>query len=367
MNIKKFTDFSLTENIDTEEIEKELDEEQLENEEDKADVETPSEEGLPFDSDLDEIGDDASEEDDANDSNLSDYTDYTKFSNKENTPIKNEAIETIASGSKIVIINGCEPDSDINKKTEEFKSKFDGETKEIYLYQLNIQSAKKQEPKDGMMQVYEAIENADAIILACQINKGKLSESLEIAISRIKNFYKKEELKNKIFGAIIIGSDDKVKNDLILTALNDFHMVICGDCLFFSNDKSSSNMTKMIDSITSLSKATALINKGDDIEDVIVDDIKPYDEFSDLDTEKEEDTEEDNYVDSLKDDLSIDDDNEPEEEKEEDLEDSEEEEERLIDNENGTITQIHKGEKVTENKEVEEEIEILTFDKFFDK
>jgi multimeric flavodoxin WrbA len=381
MNIKKFTDFSLNENENKEE----KIEDKIEDIKDAHnDVTAPSEEVIPIESDLDEVGDDSTEEVESTDSELADYTDYTAFDAPKDVA-KNESLDIPSTGCKIVIINGSEPDSEIDKKTEEFKTKCGGDCKEIHLYQLNIQSPKKQEPKDGMAQVYEAIEGADAIIFACQVNKGKLSESLETAIARIKGFYKKEELKNKIFGAIVVGNEEKVKNDLILTALNDLHMVVCADCLCFANDKSSSNLTKMIDSITTLANATALIKKTDDIAPVAPistpseDDIKSYGEFADV--EQTEDPEEnglpmeepilnedpieasaeeenDDYVEGLKDmsDFAIGD--EPEEV-------AGEEEERLIDNQDGTITQIHNGEKVTESIETEQEI--LTFDKFFKK
>lgn len=362
MNIKKFSDFSLNENIEDsiadsniEEAEKEeATEEAIEdNIENKEDVSEPSEDGLPFSSDLSDIGEEANDEEEFNDSNLADFSNFNSKKNESITPIEK------TGGCNIVIINGCEPDSEIDKKTAEFKTKCAGECKEIYLYQLNIQTAKKQEPKDGMMQVYEALEFADAIVFACQIVKGKLSESLEIAISRIKNFYKKEELKNKVFGAIIIGNDEKIKNDLILTALNDFHMVVSGDTLSFSNDKGAVNLTKMIDSITKLASATALID--DEVESKDDSDIESFDKFTKSEEKEEKNEEDDDYVNKLKGmtDLSLEDEEEKEEEKEE-KEETSEEEERLIDNENGTITQIHKGEKVTENV-------ILPFDKFFDK
>jgi len=362
MSIKKFKEFSLKENkeeeIETTEIPFDKDDEHLDDtvkdkiieEEPTSDDEHLDDEHLDDEDDIDEV------------ETETEFPDYDTFSKKEEFI---EAPKSSEGGCKIVIINGCEPDSEIDKKTEEFKSKCGCECKEIYLYQLNIQGVKKQEPKDGMTQVYEAIEQADAIILACQVNKNKLSESLETAISRIKNFYKKEELKNKIFGAIVIGNEEKIKNDLILTALNDFHMVISSDCLCFSNDKS--DMKKMISSITTLAYATSLINKSGEITDK-----------EQLEDPEENSFEDDDYIDSLKDDsdISIDDeelndehlddehlddehlDGEITEEETTDDKSTEEEEERLIDNQDGTITQIHKGVKTTES------FEILPFDKF---
>lgn len=259
----------------------------------------------------------------------------------------------------ILIINGCEADSPVYKKTEEFKKKCGTSCKEIHLYQLNIQNTKKNEVKDGMVQVYEAIDNADAIIFACNSNKGKLSDILETAISRIKNYYKKGELKNKIFGSIVIGNEEKVKNDLILTALNDLGMVVCADCLCFCNDKSTSNIAKMVDSITSLINATSSMRtvyddnatdfksfddfEKEDQKEEITDvphetsDIEEVSDFSDLESIDEP------VEDSIEDQESID--------QEENVSDSEleEEEEKLIDNGDGTITQIHKGEKIKES------------------
>lgn len=356
MNIKKFSNFSLNENVEN----NETIEDKIEDIKDAHKGTTPSEEAMPFSSDLSEVGDPTeAEKDDMDDqTNLSDYTDFNSYETKD--PFKkNESITS--SGCKIVIINGCDPDSEIDKKTEEFKSKCGVECKEIHLYQLNIQTPKKQEPKDGMQQVYDAIECADAIILAFQVNKGKLCDSLEIAISRIKNYYKKEELKNKIFGAIVIGNEEKVKNDLILTALNDLHMIVCADCLCFC-DKSS-DMKKMIDSITTLSNVTAMINTMPEEMEKEEDNFKTFDEFSDEAQEPDDkglpEEEGDDFVDSLKHMSNFtDEDNDAEEE-------VAEEEDRIIDNENGTITQIQDGEKVTENKE-RFDFEIKPFDKFFE-
>lgn len=393
MSVKKFTEFSLKENKEDNMKDKIEDMKKSHSEVNSIENE------IPFDSDLEEVEgeddiEDVDKEDDTTDSFLSDYSDFSDFGKEKD--IKNKNVinneSNISSGTKIVIINGCEPDSEIDKKTEEFKSKCGADCKEIFLYQLNIQSPKKHEPKDGMQQIYNELENAHAVVFACTSNKSKLSDNMETAIARIKNFYKKEELKNKIFGAIIIGNEDRVKNDLILTALNDFHMVVCADCLCFCNDKSTSNLSKMMDSITTLSNATALIKSkidgniidnegGDDDINInnIEDEIKPFDEFidteqtedpkevglpDDMNMEKESESESDDYVDSLKNDfdLSVDADDETEEDKLED--DAIEDEERLIDNQDGTITQIHKGEKVTENKKIAEDFNIIPFDKF---
>lgn len=306
-------------------------------------------------------------------SSLPDETqEITNDSVSDITPIENSAPKT--SGN-ILIINGCEHDSPVYKKTEEFKKKMGCECKEIHLYQLNIQTPKKQEPKDGMMQVYDEIEKADAIIIACQAVKGKLSDILENTLDRIKNYYKKGELKNKVFGSIIIGNEDKIKTDLVLTALNDLGMVVCADCLFFSNDKSSSNISSLVDSISSLANATASIRNSVQSTDNIIEDdklvpsnnIKGFGDYIDTkDEESDEDElfddeesneDEDEFLNDLKKNSNLNDTNEIES----DETPVEEEEDKLIDNQDGTITQITKGEKIKESLS----FDIIPFDVFF--
>src|SRR6478735_8127576 len=107
--------------------------------------------------------------DEINNDESSSLSDETQVNSDE--PVSDIApIETSIpkTTGNILIINGCEHDSPVYKKTEEFKKKMGCECKEIHLYQLNLQTPKKQEPKDGMMQVYDEIEKADAIIIACQ-------------------------------------------------------------------------------------------------------------------------------------------------------------------------------------------------------
>jgi multimeric flavodoxin WrbA len=374
MDIKKFSNFSLKENKEQEEIENK--------EDNMSDVSEHSEDGIPSETDLDNIGEDEDEDEDE------DQTSEVDNYSGDILP-KNESME--ATPTQFVIINGCEADSEIDKKTEEFKNKIGvDKCKEIFLYQLNIQTPKKQETKDGMMQVYSALENASAVIFACHVNKNKLSDSMENAIARIKNFYKKDELKNKVFGAIILGtSDEKIKNNLILSALNDFKMIVSGDCFFFANDKIKPNMAKLVDCIKTLSDATCIINSGcydEDKEDDTISDIKPFGEYID-EEQLEEPTEnsfEDEIENELEDELEDESENEMGDEDESENEDdseniytpfgdgsdvdieseedeSEEEEEQIFDNEDGSITQIHKGKKVVES------IKILNFEDYFKK
>lgn len=322
MKLKSFNNF-LIEDVKSEE--------KIENK-----IEDTEDKKLPF-----EPNEEDNEELEVEEKETSEISDYNKFNNSQNLPTE---------CCKIVIINGCSSDSDLEKMTSKLIEKYNCE--EIFLYHLNIQSHKKQEPKDGMMQVYKALECADAIIFACETTKGKLSDIMETAITRIKNHYSKGELKNKVFGCLVLGNEEKVKSDLVLLALNDLHMIVCSDCLCFYG-KSSENTDKMMKSIQSLSIATSMLRNPE--ETLSSDEIKTFDEFDEK--EELEEPEEKSFGNSFVDDMKS------EMEDNEDLEDedneTEEEEERLIDNENGTITQIHKGEKITEN------IDILSFDDFF--
>jgi multimeric flavodoxin WrbA len=331
--VQKFRDFSLKENKDLVEDENILDNEEI--------------------SDLENNDSDDDSDDDSEIENIEEFIEDENDEDVENEDVLLQDVDLDTNGGdslntkgSVVIINGCEADSEIDKKTSDFISKY-GECKEIFLYQLNIQSPKKQEPKDGMLQVYSAIETADAVIFACQIIKNKLSDSMEIAIERIKNFYKKEELKNKVFGAIILGaSDEKIKNELILTALNDFHMILSGDCLFFANDKSKSNMAKMVDTVKTLTDATAIINSGnyDETETEETSEIKPFDEF--IDSEQTEDPDEQSFG---GDDLGG----------EEDFESGDDETETDLEDEEEDSYSDESGDELSES--------LLSFDKFFKK
>jgi hypothetical protein len=144
-------------------------------------------------------------------------------------------------------------------------------------------------------------------------------------------------------------------------------------------------MAKLVDSIKTLSDATCIINSGcydEDKEDETISDIKPFDEYID-EEQLEEPTEnsfEDEIEDELEDENELEDDSEniytafgdgsdvdietEEDESEEDEseeDESEEEEEQIFDNEDGSITQIHKGKKVVES------VKILNFEDFFKK
>lgn len=102
---------------------------------------------------------------------------------------------------KVVILNGCLPESEVSKKLEIFKSNFKGETKEVFLYQLNIKAT---ESRDGMDVIYQEVAETDAILVACE---SELDKTLELAVNRMKTKFVNSELENKIFGAILEGDD----------------------------------------------------------------------------------------------------------------------------------------------------------------
>ncbi len=365
MKIKDFKSFTLneetaetTEKETKDEVEKT--EEKEESASDSTGDSTPSEDEVLAPSDkLEDVGEDVAEfadgEDGEENTPLEDYTDYEDYKETDATPTNP------GQCCKIAIINGCEVDSEVSKKIGALKDKCGDSCHEIHLYQLNIQTPRKNEPKDGMMQIYDHIEGADAIIIACQATKGKLSEMMETAISRIKAHYQKDELKNKVFGALIIGNDPKIKHEIVSIALNDLGMVICPDCMCFCGDKEKFDPTKMMASISSLASATASLRCGESCEkeEPAKEDIKSFDDYKGGDDEAEET---DDYVDELKKDADF-------TEEEEDVESNdgtdndsdvttEEEENRVIDNQNGTITIIDKEGEITET------FDIVSFEDF---
>lgn len=311
---------------------------------------------------------------------------------KESVDIDTNSDSIGNSPISILVINGCEHGSDVEKKIEEFQNKIADccSIIEIPLYQLNIQNTKK-DVKDGMVQIYNALEKANALIIACEVNKGKMSDQLETAISRIKNYYTKNELKNKIFGSIILGNDEKVKNDMVLTAINDLSMIVSADCFFSAGKDSNSNIKTFSETIKSLSNlmipVSDIENEGTDIEtdieisdsgleeieneneteienelnndaDVDVDtdiDIKNFDEFTEnSDSESDSDSDSEDKDIEFK---SFDEFNETENDEDAETETIEEDEERLIDNQDGTITQITKNDTIKEST-------ILSFEQF---
>jgi hypothetical protein len=132
---------------------------------------------------------------------------------------------------KVIILNGCEPESEISKKLEIFKKNYEGEIKEIFLYQLNI---KPVEQRDGMDVLYAELEDTHAILVACET---EISKTMEATISRLKSHYVNGELENKIFGAILIG-EDLIEKELVSTAF-EMGMITSANCFSTISDTSA--------------------------------------------------------------------------------------------------------------------------------
>ena len=262
-----------------------------------------------------------------------------------------DGVDTVG-GCKIVIINGCEPETPVDAKTDELKEKLACDCEEIYLYQLNIQSPKKVEPRDGMEMIYSKIEEADAVIFACETKKGSLSEELKNVVDRLKAHYTESELRNKVFGAIIVGKeDDKLKNELVLCAINDLGMIVGGDCVYVGTGESA-DLTTMALCVTNLCNATIGIrgSVAENIPNENVDsEIDTYGSFVDREQSEdptdlglpndlpEEGTEEnDDFVEDLKGNLSgifNSDDDDDDEDEDEDEEDDNEDDDNEIEEE----------------------------------
>lgn len=112
----------------------------------------------------------------------------------------------------------------------------DGECKEVQLFQLNIQPASEgDEPMDGMVQVYDVVKDADAIIVCSDLKKGQISSVLQTTLERLSNHFKSKELRNKVFGSVITGDEDShqsIKSSLLNFA-NNMGMIVGGDCNVF--------------------------------------------------------------------------------------------------------------------------------------
>jgi multimeric flavodoxin WrbA len=192
----------------------------------------------------------------------------------------------------ILIINDCVNDSECYKKLEIFKNGITCNIDEIKLYQLNISPvSKKDEPIDGMEMIYDKIETASAIIIACDTDKKKLPSNVYNVIKRISNHY--ENLNNKVFGTIITGANDETINDLKLIVLK-LGMVISGTCLCFSDD---CDVTIAADCVSKLSEISASVNEPtikkeeENYDDEFNIGVKDFDTITDEENENEEEDE----------------------------------------------------------------------------
>jgi NAD(P)H-dependent FMN reductase len=116
------------------------------------------------------------------------------------------------------------------------KSKLGEDCKEVQLFQLNIQPASEgEEPMDGMVQVYDAVKDADAIVVCSDLKKGQISSVLQATLERLSNHFKTKELRNKVFGTVITGQEDAYQSvkSTLLNFANNMGMIVGGDCNVF--------------------------------------------------------------------------------------------------------------------------------------
>lgn len=155
---------------------------------------------------------------------------------------------------KVLILNGCLPESEISKKLEIFKNNYKGEFKEVFLYQLNIKAT---ESRDGMDVIYDSIitDNVDALLVACET---ELDKTLETAISRMKAKLVNSELENKIFGAILVGED--YNKDLVNIAF-DLGMITNANCFASISDESEGSESEIKNVADNIYDLSAMITK----------------------------------------------------------------------------------------------------------
>lgn len=155
---------------------------------------------------------------------------------------------------KVLILNGCLPESVISKKLEIFKNNYKGEYKEVFLYQLNIKAT---ESRDGMDVIYDSIitDNVDALLVACET---ELDKTLETAISRMKAKLVNSELENKIFGAILVGED--YNKDLVNIAF-DLGMITNANCFATITDENESSELEIKNVAETVYDLSSMISK----------------------------------------------------------------------------------------------------------
>ncbi len=185
--------------------------------------------------------------------------------------------------------------------------------KDVQLFQLNIQPASEgDEPMDGMVQVYDAVKEADAIIVCSDLKKGQISSVLQTTLERLSNHFKNKELRNKVFGSVITGEEDahqSVKSSLLNFA-NNMAMIVGGDCNVFCpisegetlgdcDNNFETDTTSASTCIKELCHATASIRGTVETMTPLVDDTKPtaistilnFDNFENKEDENSDDSE----------------------------------------------------------------------------
>lgn len=182
------------------------------------------------------------EEPAVNDVNLEPETDVIEEPKEEQTEKEEDSNTFVSNNKSCKVLFLCGVVSSIGKESinceisDILKDKIGGESKEIQLFQLNIQPATEgEEPMDGMVQVYDAIADVDAIIVCSDLKKGQVSSVLQATMERLSNHFKHKELRNKVFGSVITGEEDAHQNvkSSLLNFANNMGMIVGGDCNVF--------------------------------------------------------------------------------------------------------------------------------------
>lgn len=198
----------------------------------------------------------------------------------------------------ILILNGCtESDS-----VEKFKQALTCDADEVKLYQLNIQAPSRNEIKDGMEMISSKIEQASAIVIACDVDKKKLPSNISNVLKRLSSMY--ETLEDKVFGTLITGATEDIKTELKMFAL-DMGMIISGGCLKLTDEDSVEKVATCISKLSAISYSIGSEPKlKDETEkDIFEPSITGVEEFgydedidSELESENDEyETESENY------------------------------------------------------------------------
>lgn len=265
--------------------------------------------------------------------------------------------------------------------TTVLKEKLCGDNcKEVQLFQLNIQPASEgEEPMDGMVQVYEAIEEADAIIVCSDLKKGQISSVLQTTLERLSNHYKSKELRNKIFGSVINGQEDAHQNvkSALLNFANNMGMIVGGDCNVFCGEELGDIETETSNAsvcIKELCCATASIRgsvvehptPSVDYKPTAISTILNFDDFEDKGDEISDEVSDEADVEQAEDDTDLGYDDDGEEEEDDDTE-TETEDNKIasfdeFDGEEEDFEDEAANEESEDDKKVEEEEEGYYYD-----
>jgi hypothetical protein len=166
---------------------------------------------------------------------------------------------------KVLFIHGAsENEEETLEVAEALKEKFSNcEIKDIHLYELNIQP--EEAIKDGMSQIYQALEQSDVIVLTMDADK---SDSLQAVLKRIINKYVENKgLQYKSFCSIVMGGDIDTKDELLSLAYC-LGMIVMPQSIIIDSNSLPDDMT-LPSTILSNLKNNIVTTDNDTEEDII--------------------------------------------------------------------------------------------------